>query len=224
MRKLIFPLLAAVVTAFTACNNKSEHTFNVLGFYPIGRDIIVYADQALDTTYQIAATQDWQVASSTPWLTVTPTSGKVAQGKVAEVKLSLATTPNTTNQLREGLLTLSSSLGNVIKPFKQLSLLHLPNLTPIREENTWLYSQHIDKDTTHNNVTLRLRLYTTTVKVRSDSAWVHVADTTTYTTQDSTITVKFDRNTTAKQRHAYITLYTPEGITTRVRFVQAQQP
>ncbi|MDO4715045.1 MAG: BACON domain-containing carbohydrate-binding protein [Bacteroidales bacterium] len=224
MRKLLLPLLATMATAFTACDNKSEHTIKVLGFYPIGRDIVIYADQTLDTTYSIAATQNWEITSNATWLTPSPTSGKVREGKVAEHKLKLTTTLNTTDQVRQGVLTLQSSIGTVSRPIQQLHLLHLTQPDVLREENRLLYGKYIGTDTTRNNTNIRLRLYTTTAKVRSEASWIHVPDTATYTPGDTTIQVTLDRNLTGESRHGYITLYTPEGITTPVRFVQVNQP
>lgn len=224
MKRLFLPLLLAVATAFTACDNGSEQTFETLGFYPTDNGLLVYADQVSDTSYRTVATQSWAVSSDAAWLSVTPTEGRVPQGKIDQSLLTLVFAPNTTGDSRTAMLMLKSPTGVVSKSVEQVALLHLTKPRLVRDNITGspLYSLYVGEDTTKNSSSVALRLYTTTAKVRSEVAWLKVDTSAIYAVGDTVVPVTLERNH-GEARHGYITLYTPEGITTKVRFQQASQ-
>lgn len=224
MKRLFLPAMAALAVLCTACDNKSEQTFNTLGFYPTDNGLRAYADQVQDTSYKAVATQSWTVTSNAAWLTLTPESGQVREGRIAQTTLQLQFSPNTTGTTRSTTLTLRSGTGVVSKPISQLSLLHLPKTTLLHDEATgdYQYSKYIGQDSTANNTTLALRLYTQTAKVRSEEAWIRVDTTAVYNIGDTVVPVTLQRNLST-DRHGYVILYTPSGITTKVRIQQASQ-
>lgn len=228
MKYLSFLLTLAFVGLISSCSNDSKEEYHTTYFYPLNNGgTVVYADQTTDTI-SVVSTDNWTINNNSEWMTVkvgsetNTISVTVKEGYIVNTPVALAFQPNTTGELRQVGLYVTSSfsdVGTIGRAVTQYPFIHVDNpiITTDKSETLKIAGKQ-DENATKPSITFTI--YDKNATLRNEASWLSLAKEKDFEAgKSTTVELTAEVNKTGEARST--TLYlTSNGVTTPIKVEQ----
>lgn len=220
--KKISTLWLGIATLLACACSENGNEFHQTYFYPqTPSGLLLYADQETDSVALISY-DSWTASPSAEWFAITPTSLTVPPGYSSRQRIDITTTPNTTGQLRRGVIQVDSyaKLGMAVSQTSWLNITspsaRYDNGTDGESPVSASFAMTVKADTTAASVSFQV--FKDGATLSSSDAWITVPGDI-YTAGSHKVTLTVEPNRTTEKRRATLTL-TSNGVSTPVEVTQ----